>query len=100
MVRWLMTALAGTVLLAGAADAATLRAAPPGASSCSGCHTASSSLKTPIPSLAGRTAPEIAGIMREFKSNARPATVMGRIAKGLSDSEIDAIAEWFGSKKD
>jgi sulfide dehydrogenase cytochrome subunit len=100
MVRRLMTVLAGTALLAGGADAATLQDAPPGASSCSGCHAAASSLETPIPSLTGRTAPEIAGIMREFKSDARPATVMGRIAKGLSDSEIDAIAEWFGSKKD
>lgn len=32
--------------------------------------------------------------MRAFKSGARPATVMGRIAKGFSDPEIDAIAEW------
>lgn len=36
--------------------------------------------------------------MREFKSGARPATVMGRIAKGFDDAEIDAMAEWFAKQ--
>ena len=36
--------------------------------------------------------------MREFKSGARPATVMGRIAKGFDDAEIDAIAQWLGAQ--
>ncbi len=88
----LVVALVGTLGLASAAGAAE---APAGASSCTACHVVSTSLKTPIPALAGRTAAEIAGIMREFKSGARPATVMGRIATGFSDTEIDAIAEWF-----
>ncbi len=87
----LLATLAGALTLAGAANAAE---APPGASSCSACHAASPSLKTSVPALTGRTAAEIAGIMREFKSGGRPATVMGRIALGFSDAEIDAIAEW------
>jgi len=78
-----------------AADTAQAAEAPPGASSCSGCHGLSASPETSVPTLAGRTAPEIAGIMREFKSTARPATVMGRIAKGFDDADIDAIAEWM-----
>ena len=78
-------------------QASVARAAdpPPGVSSCSGCHASSPSLKTSIPSLTGRSAPEIAGVMREFKSEARPATVMGRIAKGFGDADIDAMAEWL-----
>ena len=87
----LLAALACT-LQAGAAQAADM---PPGVSSCSGCHSASPSLKTSIPSLVGRSAPEIAGVMREFKSGARPNTVMGRIAKGFGDADIDAMAEWL-----
>lgn len=93
----LPVALAGSLLLAGTVRAAD---APAGAWSCTGCHTLSTSVtpSNPIPGLAGRPAVEIAGIMREFKSHARPATVMGRIALGFDDAEIDAIAEWLASQ--
>lgn len=94
MRRRLIAALA---LLASTAPAFAVDA-PAGVSSCSACHASSPSFKTSVPSLAGRTAPEIAGIMREFKSGARPATVMGRIAKGFDDAEIDAMAEWFAKQ--
>jgi sulfide dehydrogenase cytochrome subunit len=94
MQHWPMAALAGVLVLADAADAAE---PPPGASSCSGCHAASPT-GTVIPVLRGRAAREIAGLMREFKSGGRPATVMGRIAKGFSDDEIDSIAAWIASE--
>jgi sulfide dehydrogenase cytochrome subunit len=78
----------------------TARAEPPaGASSCSGCHALSPALSTAIPRLAGRNAAELAGQMQAFKSGQRPSTVMGRIAKGFSDPEIDAIAQWYGSQR-
>jgi cytochrome subunit of sulfide dehydrogenase len=71
--------------------------APPGASSCSGCHAATASGDAVVPPLGGRPAAELASLMREFRSGARPATVMGRIAKGFNDAEIDAIAQWLGA---
>ena len=67
-------------------------AAPPGASSCSGCHSAAA---VPIPPLAGQPAQKIAADMRAFRSGERPATVMDRIAKGFSDEEVEAIAAWL-----
>ncbi len=94
MQPWPVAALAGVLAFADVADAAE---PPPGASSCSGCHAALQT-GTTIPVLRGRTALEIAGLMREFKSGARPATVMGRIAKGFSDGEIDSIAEWIANE--
>jgi sulfide dehydrogenase cytochrome subunit len=72
---------------------------PPGASSCSGCHALSPALTTAIPRLAGRNAAEVAGQMQAFKSGQRPSTVMGRIAKGFSDPEIEAIAQWYASQQ-
>ena len=48
-----------------------------------------------VPGLAGRPRAEIVQIMGQFKSGARPATVMHQIAKGYSDAEIAAIAEYF-----
>ena len=74
--------------------------APPGASSCSGCHPApAAQAQTPVPALAGRDPEQIASAMRAFRSGERSGTVMGRIAKGFSDDEVRAIAVWYGEQK-
>jgi cytochrome c553 len=72
---------------------------PPGASSCSGCHPASSSVDTPVGRLVGRNPAEIIAAVQAFRSGQRPATVMDRISKGFTDDEIKAIAEWYGAQK-
>jgi sulfide dehydrogenase cytochrome subunit len=80
--------------IAAAADA------PPGASSCSGCHPASRSVDTPVKQLVGRNPEEIVAAVKAFRSGEKPATIMDRIAKGFSDDEIKAIADWYGAQKD
>jgi sulfide dehydrogenase cytochrome subunit len=35
----------------------------------------------------------------EFKSGARPATVMHQLAKGYTDEQIALIAGWFAAQK-
>ena len=80
--------------IASAADA------PPGASSCSGCHPATAGVATPVPRLAGRDAAQITTAMTEFRTGKRPATVMDRIAKGFTDDETKAIAAFFAAQKD
>jgi len=72
---------------------------PPGASSCSGCHALSAAVATAVPRLGGRSAAEMASQMQAFKSGQRPSTVMGRIAKGFSEAEAQAIAEWYAAIK-
>jgi sulfide dehydrogenase cytochrome subunit len=74
--------------------------APPGASSCSGCHPASSGVDTPVKRLKGQDAAQIAAAVAAFRSGERPATVMNRIAKGFTDDEIKAIAAWYAAQKD
>jgi sulfide dehydrogenase cytochrome subunit len=86
-----------TVLVARPAIAAD---APPGATSCSGCHPAKRWVDTVVPRLVGRNPAEIVAAMQGFKSGALPATVMGRIAKGFSEEEIKAIAAWYGAQKE
>jgi cytochrome subunit of sulfide dehydrogenase len=81
-------------LPAGAADA------PPGASSCSGCHPAKRFVDTSVPRLAGRNPADIVAAMEGFKSGQLPSTVMGRIATGFTDDETKAIAAWYGAQKD
>jgi cytochrome subunit of sulfide dehydrogenase len=78
-----------------AAGVATAAEAPPGASSCSGCHPGSATVDTPVPPIRGRDAAEIVTAMQAFRSGERPSTVMGRIARGFSDDEIRAIAVWL-----
>ncbi len=91
--------LTAALLWAGAAAAASPEA-PAGALSCSGCHPAGKGVDTPVLSLAGRAPADLAAAMRDFRNGARAPTVMGRIAKGFTDPEIDALAAWFGAQKD
>jgi sulfide dehydrogenase cytochrome subunit len=37
--------------------------------------------------------------MKGFKSGERPSTVMGRLAKGYSDAEFEAMGEFFSKQK-
>jgi sulfide dehydrogenase cytochrome subunit len=60
--------------------------------SCSGCHGPGGRSPGAIPSIYGRTAASLAETLRGFRDGNRPATVMGRISKGYSDVEIDAVA--------
>jgi cytochrome subunit of sulfide dehydrogenase len=73
--------------------------APPGATSCSGCHAANAGVETPVPPLAGRPAADIAAAMAAFKSGERKGTIMDRIAKGFSSEETQAIATWYAAQK-
>jgi sulfide dehydrogenase cytochrome subunit len=74
--------------------------APPGAAACSGCHPGSRSIETPANRLIGRTPADIVTAVQAFRSGQRPATVMDRIAKGFTDDEIKAIADWYGAQKE
>lgn len=65
--------------------------------SCAGCHGTDGKSESVIPTIYGRSAEYIQTALLDFKSGARPSTVMGRHAKGYSDEEIHQIAEYFGS---
>jgi cytochrome c553 len=71
---------------------------PPGAASCSGCHAGSQRVDTAVPRLVGRSAADLTAQMQAFKSGQKPSTVMGRIAKGYSDAELEAIAAWYAAQ--
>jgi cytochrome c553 len=87
------------VMLPAAAAAAAL--APPGVAACSNCHPKAAAKPgagdTELRPLAGRSAADITAAMAAFRSGKRPATVMGRIAKGFSDNEIADIAHWYAA---
>jgi len=48
--------------------------------------------------LAGLPSDQIAAQMRAFRDGKRTATVMHQIAKGYTDTQIDALAAWFAAQ--
>lgn len=81
------------------APAGANAAEPPGASACSGCHTASRALDSAVPPIAGRPRDELAAALRAFRANERPSTVMGRLARGFDLAELDVLAAWFAADR-
>lgn len=77
--------------------AAAMAQAPLAAQGCLGCHGADASGVTPVAGLAGRPAAELVAAMNAFRANERPATIMGRIARGYTDAEIAAMAAHFAT---
>jgi sulfide dehydrogenase cytochrome subunit len=69
------------------------------AANCANCHGTTGVAKGAMPSLAGQSKERIAETMRAFRDGKRPATVMHQIAKGYTDQQIDATAEFFASQK-
>ena len=67
---------------------------------CNGCHGVNgSSVGLSNPNIAGVTSDYFENAMKEFKSGARPSTVMGRLAKGYSDEEFKTMADFYAKKK-
>jgi cytochrome subunit of sulfide dehydrogenase len=91
-------AAANLFVLADAASAAS-SAPPPGAASCSGCHATDAKTETSVPRIAGSNPADIVAAMAAFRAGQKPATVMDRIAKGFTDDEVRAIADWLGEQK-
>jgi len=66
---------------------------------CFSCHGPNGKSPGSIPSLNGKKADFIVKTMKEFSSGERPSTVMGRHAKGYTDAEIEAMANYLSSLK-
>lgn len=98
------TSLAAIALLAGFGLAAGSAMAAPNATmlanACAGCHgTNGASAGPSMPSLAGQDKQVIVESMKKFKSGERPSTVMGRLAKGYTDEEFEAMGDFFSKQK-
>ncbi|MBF0622464.1 MAG: cytochrome c4 [Magnetococcales bacterium] len=86
--------LSGSPASAGEATASML------ANTCAGCHgTDGVSAGPSMPSLAGMPAGYLKEVMADFASGDRPSTIMQRIAKGYSESEIAKISSHFAAQK-
>jgi len=98
--KWSEWALAVCALAVSAAAHAAAPSAVMLANACAGCHgTQGASAGPSLPSLAGQSKVFFVEAMKKFKSGEREATVMGRLAKGYSDEQIVAMADYFAKQK-
>jgi len=67
---------------------------------CSQCHGISSpSAEAPFPSLAGRNEEYLESALKQYRNKTRKSDVMNNIAAGLSDRDINNIAEYYSRLK-
>jgi sulfide dehydrogenase cytochrome subunit len=68
-------------------------------SACFACHGAAGASKSSIPPIIiGVPAAYIVRQMQDFRDDKRYSTIMGRIARGYTDEEIVAVAEYISSQ--
>ena len=63
---------------------------------CRSCHTGQGQV---VPELRTLSTEQIRQALLDFKDGNRQSTVMGRIAKGFTDTEIISVAQWIGQSK-
>lgn len=66
-------------------------------SNCYSCHGTDGRSPGAIPSLTGKNAEQALLQLKEFKSGQLAATVMTRHAKGYTDAELEALANYIGT---
>ena len=69
------------------------------AASCAMCHGTEGRSAGVTEALAGRPAKEIVATLKLFREGTKPATIMNQIAKGYTDAQVEAIAEYFSDQQ-
>ncbi len=69
------------------------------AAACASCHGTNGKSIGNMNDLAGMPKNRIIENMKDFKAGTKPATVMQQLAKGYSDAQIAAIADYFSAQK-
>lgn len=91
------------ILVAGLVLAGPAQATPSASmlgNPCIACHGANGLSIGAIPSLQGYPKEVIVSALDAFRADSRPATIMGHIAKGYTDEEIEALGEFFSRISD
>ena len=65
------------------------------AGNCANCHGTTGNAKGGMPSLAGQPKAYLIEQMRAFRDGKRTGTIMPQLAKGYTDPQVEAIADYF-----
>ncbi|QTD46206.1 c-type cytochrome [Ottowia testudinis] len=69
------------------------------AAACANCHGTNGRAQTGNEPLAGQNKDEMMKKLMDFKSGAKPATIMHQLSKGYTDEQLSAIVGWFAAQK-
>ena len=69
------------------------------AASCAMCHGTNGRSAGGNEPLAGMAKADLVRKLNEFRSGAKPATIMHQISKGYTDQQIDQVAAYFAAQK-
>ncbi|MFO1362043.1 MAG: c-type cytochrome [Burkholderiales bacterium] len=70
------------------------------AAACSSCHGFEGRSASEVPGLAGKAKADLYRALLDFKSGAnKTATVMHQLARGYSDAQLEAVADFFSKQK-
>jgi cytochrome c553 len=95
--RWLQI---GAVMLAIVPQAAAAAADPAGealADACTSCHGIGGRSQGYIPSIAGVSKATLLAQLKAYRAQTAQATIMNRIARAYTDSELEALAAYFSA---
>jgi cytochrome subunit of sulfide dehydrogenase len=81
-----------------AADSAAARGSAL-TNACAACHGPDGRSQGAIPSIDNLPAEEFIAALKAFRADARKGTVMNRIAKGVDDAEISAMATYVAGRQ-
>ena len=94
-----LAAFAATLLAASVAAAQDSPSGQAMVQTCYVCHGPQGRGGEAVPALLRGQKEFVVRQMVEFKTDRRPGTIMNRVAKGYSDEQIAAIAEYLASLK-
>lgn len=69
------------------------------AATCANCHGTNGKSVGGMESLAGEPKAKLLQKMADFRSGAKPATIMHQITKGYTDEQLDLIAAYFAAQQ-
>jgi cytochrome subunit of sulfide dehydrogenase len=69
------------------------------AATCANCHGTNGTSAGGTENLAGQAKADLVRKMQEFRSGAKPGTIMPQLAKGYTEAQIDQVAEYFAAQK-
>ena len=69
------------------------------AAACASCHGTNGKAQPGNEPLGCQNKDEMMKKLMDFKSGAKPATIMHQLAKGYTDEQLAAITAWFAAQK-